>query len=145
MEGNIRIIRSQQPEYLEVLALRQAVLRAPLGMNLYEEDLTSELDAQFFIYSAGNEIIGCILALPTDYNTLRLKQMAVSPDHQKKGIGQALIEAVETFATANGYTKLFFHARESAIPFYEKLGFQVLSDTFEEVGIPHKKMGKNLA
>lgn len=145
MECKIRIIRSQQPEYLEILALRQEVLRAPLGMNLYEEDLTSELDAQFFIYSEEKEIVGCILALPTDYNTMRLKQMAVSPNHQKKGIGKALIDAVEAFAASKGYTKLFFHARTSAIPFYEKLGFQVLSDTFEEVGIPHKKMGKNIA
>lgn len=143
-EGTIKIIRIQQPEYLEVLALRQEVLRKPLGLNLYEEDLSAELDAQIFIYQLENKVVGCLLALPVDVDSIRLKQMAVSGQCQGKGIGNKLMKAAEAFAKTKGFEKIYFHARESAIPFYEKLGYGILSDTFEEVGIPHKKMGKTL-
>lgn len=140
----VKIIRIQQPEYLEVLALRQEVLRKPLGLNLYEEDLSAELDAQIFIYKTNDKVVACLLAMPVDVDSMRLKQMAVSEICRGKGIGNQLMKAAETFAQAKGFKTIYFHARESAIPFYEKLGYQTLSDTFEEVGIPHKKMGKTL-
>ncbi len=143
-EGTVKIIRIQQPEYMEVLALRQEVLRQPLGLNLYEEDLSAELDAQIFIYQLDDKVVGCLLALPVDVASIRLKQMAVSAQCQGKGIGNKLMLAAEAFAKAKGFSKIYFHARESALPFYEKLGYEILSDTFEEVGIPHKKMGKTL-
>lgn len=140
----LKIIRTQQPEYLEVLALRQAVLRQPLGLNLYEEDLSAELDAQIFIYKIEEKVVGCLLSLPVEHDTVRLKQMAVDNQHQKKGIGNKLMQAAEDFAKLKGFEKIVFHARASAIPFYEKLGYEIKSETFEEVGIPHKKMGKTL-
>ncbi|OJV50448.1 MAG: hypothetical protein BGO31_13865 [Bacteroidetes bacterium 43-16] len=140
----VKIIRIQQPEYLEVLALRQEVLRKPLGLNLYEEDLSAELDAQIFIYKTNDKVVACLLAMPADVDSMRLKQMAVSETCRGKGIGNQLMKAAETFAQEKGFKTIYFHARESAIPFYEKLGYQTLSDTFEEVGIPHKKMGKTL-
>lgn len=144
MAEELKVIRIQQPEYLEVLALRQSVLREPLGLNLYDEDLSAEVDAQIFIYKIDDKIIGCLLGLPVEHDTMRLKQMAVAMNHQKKGIGNKLMQAAETFAKAKGFSKIVFHARSSAIPFYEKLGYEIMSETFEEVGIPHKKMGKTL-
>jgi predicted GNAT family N-acyltransferase len=36
------------------------------------------------------------------------------------------------------------HARESAVGFYEKLGYQINSDVFNEVNIPHYVMEKRL-
>lgn len=144
MEGEIKIIRTQQPQYMQVLALRQEVLRKPLGLNLYKEDLRGELDAHIFIYEAAAKVHACLLAYPFDHDTIRLKQMAVDPTLQKSGIGSKLMLAAEEFARSKGFRKIYFHAREIAIPFYEKLGYEIWSDTFEEVGIPHKKMGKML-
>lgn len=143
-EGAVKIIRIQQPEYLEVLALRQEVLRRPLGLNLYEEDLSAEVDAQIFIYKLNEKVVACLLALPVDVASIRLKQMAVAAPYQGKGIGNKLMLAAEAFAKERGFGNIYFHARESALPFYEKLGYEIQSDTFEEVGIPHKKMGKIL-
>jgi predicted GNAT family N-acyltransferase len=41
-----------------------------------------------------------------------------------------------------GIQKIYCHARASAVPFYENLGFQTVSDQFLEVNIPHFKMQK---
>jgi predicted GNAT family N-acyltransferase len=36
------------------------------------------------------------------------------------------------------------HARKSAVGFYEKLGYKIVGDEFEEVTIPHFEMQKTL-
>jgi predicted GNAT family N-acyltransferase len=36
------------------------------------------------------------------------------------------------------------HARKSAVGFYEKLGYEIEGDEFEEVTIPHYEMQKTL-
>ena len=36
------------------------------------------------------------------------------------------------------------HARETAVPFYERLGYATVGARFEEVTIPHFKMEKRL-
>ena len=36
------------------------------------------------------------------------------------------------------------HARETAVGFYEKLGYKVVGDKFTEVTIPHYVMEKKL-
>jgi predicted GNAT family N-acyltransferase len=40
---------------------------------------------------------------------------------------------------------MVLHARETAVPFYLKLGYEVVGGQFEEVGIPHFKMEKKLS
>jgi predicted GNAT family N-acyltransferase len=36
------------------------------------------------------------------------------------------------------------HARQSAVGFYQKLGYQIRGEEFEEVTIPHYEMQKQL-
>jgi predicted GNAT family N-acyltransferase len=36
------------------------------------------------------------------------------------------------------------HARKTAVPFYERIGYQVAGEEFLEVGIPHYEMRKLL-
>jgi len=140
----LHVIRSQHPDYLKVLALRQKVLRAPLGMNLYDEDLSREIDEHIFIYKENEAIKGCLLLAPVAVQKGKLRQMAVSEEEQGKGIGAALIRFAEEFARSKQYKTLELHARISALPFYEKLGYETIGAQFTEVGIPHVKMIKHL-
>jgi predicted GNAT family N-acyltransferase len=40
---------------------------------------------------------------------------------------------------------MVLHARDTAVPFYEALGYEAFDDPFVEVAIPHRKMRKALA
>jgi predicted GNAT family N-acyltransferase len=40
--------------------------------------------------------------------------------------------------------EIALHARETAVGFYEKLGYVVSGERFTEVGIPHWYMQKNM-
>ena len=70
--------------------------------------------------------------------------MAVLNDLQGKGIGRALMYFAENIARDRGYKILSMHARKNATGFYEKMGYIIASDEFEEVTIPHFVMEKKL-
>jgi predicted GNAT family N-acyltransferase len=42
-----------------------------------------------------------------------------------------------------GKEKMILHARDSALDFYLSLGYSIVGDQFEEVGIPHHRMEKS--
>jgi ribosomal protein S18 acetylase RimI-like enzyme len=73
-----------------------------------------------------------------------MRQVAVSDKHQGLGVGRALVDFSEKYAGDNGYSKISMHARESAVGFYLKLGYEVEGEPFEEVTIPHRSMFKRI-
>ena len=60
---------------------------------------------------------------------------------QGEGIGQKLMIAIEARGFGElGLSSLYCHAQLNAMPFYDKLGWQVEGDEFDEAGIAHKRM-----
>jgi predicted GNAT family N-acyltransferase len=43
-----------------------------------------------------------------------------------------------------GYKRVYLHARQYAVDFYEKLGYSTFGEPFDEVSIPHRHMQKFL-
>lgn len=140
----ILIIATDHPYYQQVIALRQKVLRAPLGLDIYDDDLAAETEQLIFVYEKDETVKGCVLLQHYDAVTFKLRQMAVDTDVQGMQIGSRLIAAAELYAIQLGKQDMLLHARETAIPFYEKLGYETEGNTFYEVGLPHKKMIKKL-
>jgi N-acetylglutamate synthase-like GNAT family acetyltransferase len=91
-----------------------------------------------------DKLLGCCMLTRVDSRTVRLRQMAVPNSMQGKGIGRALMIFAENVARDLGYKKLCMHARKTAIGFYQKLGYGITGDEFEEVTIPHYIMEKAL-
>ena len=142
---SVLIISTEHPNYEKVIALRQRVLRAPLGLNIFDDDLAAEADQIIFIFEEEDEVLGCVLLEHYDAETFKLRQMAVDSTAQGKQIGTQLVQAADTYAVQLGKSRIILHARETAIPFYEKQGYEVVGGTFTEVGLPHKKMEKLLS
>ena len=65
-------------DYRLACELRQAVLRAPLGMNLYDEDLSQEREQLHFgIFDESRCLLACVVAVPVSGTEAKLRQMAV--------------------------------------------------------------------
>ena len=73
-----------------------------------------------------------------------MRQVATAKSFQGKGMGRDLYLFCERELKSEGISEIYCHARKSAIPFYEKMDFIIVSDEFIEVGIPHVKMKKDL-
>lgn len=132
-------------EYELALELRNQILRIPLGRSLDSSDLEGEnSQIHFGVLNLGNELIACVSVKIQDGKHYKIRQMAVADNFQGKGFGAKLVQYVERELSNKGVTKISLHARETAISFYEKLGFQCSGELFDEVGIPHIKMLKKM-
>jgi len=133
------------PEYDESLALRNAVLRIPLGMHFDPEQLEGEYNqTHLACFNDHCEMIGCLVMKPMDADCVQMRQVAISSGYQKKGVGKSLVEFSEEWALRKGFAKIILHARDEAVPFYEKLNYLIEGDPFTEIGIKHYNMYKNL-
>lgn len=133
------------PEYDESVALRFKVLRKPLGLEYAPEQLAAEWsDIHLAAFDREGKIVGILLLTPLDGQEMKMRQVAVAPDLQGKGVGALLVAVSEETAKSLGFNKITLHAREAAVPFYLRLGYQTQGDRFVEVTIPHFKMEKAL-
>jgi predicted GNAT family N-acyltransferase len=131
-------------EYKKMVELRKEILRRPLGLDFSEADLENEKNDTLIAAFDDDELVGCCMLCKETDEKIKLRQMAVHEDVQGKGLGAAILHFAENIARDKGYKKIFMHARETAVGFYEKLGYQINSDVFNEVNIPHYVMEKRL-
>jgi predicted GNAT family N-acyltransferase len=135
-----RQLEFDSPEYDASLRLREDVLRKPLGMKLRLQDQRGEQAQVHFGAFEDGKLVGVIIFVPEDKPNAKLRQMAIAPLMQGKGVGAKLLERVHAFAKAAGYPELTLNARETARSFYAKNGYAPFGAPFNEVGIPHVAM-----
>ncbi len=140
----IRLLEHGSPLYEETVVLRDEILRKPLGLTFTPEQLGAEASDYHLACYDGDQLLGCLILTPLAGDALKMRQVAVAEDAQRRGVGRAMVEFSEDFARRNGFREIVLNARETAAPFYDTLGYQRLGERFEEVTIPHWKMIKQL-
>ena len=140
----LKIIDHGTVEYDQMVKLRDEILRKPLGLSFYKEELEKEKSNLHIAAYEDERMLGCCMLIEEDPATVRLRQMAVRNDLQGKGVGKALMQFAENLARDRGYKKITMHARREASGFYEKMGYKKIGREFEEITIPHYVMEKEL-
>jgi GNAT superfamily N-acetyltransferase len=130
--------------YDDELTLRNNVLRKPLGLDIFNEDLGKDSEDVHVGAFDGFILVGCTLLSRINNSTLKMRQVAVDKPYQGMGIGSEMVEFCEKYAVDNGYSVIIMHARKVAVPFYTRFGYEVIGDEFTEVTVPHYKMKKVL-
>ncbi len=141
----LKIIEHNSPEYDKMVALRYDILRKPLGLEFTKEELDKECNDILIGAFDDDRILACCMLTAISKDTCRLRQMAVHNSLQGKGIGASMMNFAENVARDRGFKTLTMHARKTAVGFYEKLGYRIYGDEFQEVTIPHFEMHKKLA
>jgi len=130
-------------EYRLECCLRHAVLREPLGLSFTAEELAKEKDQLHFgLFEPEDNLVACVVAVRLSPTDARIRQMAVSPAHQRRGVGTRIMNELEAHLRSRGFRNLVLHARGSAVGFYEKLGYAVIGDEFIDVTLAHFRMMK---
>ncbi len=81
---------------------------------------------------------------------VHVTRVAVRRAARGRGVGRALMDAVERFAWHDHAVgsprrvRLLLSVMEPAVPFYEALGYTVEEASYPEVGIPHHRAHKEL-
>ena len=135
----------------ETYTVRHPVLRKgkPLESCTFEGD-DLETTHHFGLFF-DNELIG-IISLYSKINTTfaqknqaQIRGMAVLEQHQKKGIGEALVKHCENYCLQKNTDLIWFNARTAAVGFYQKMNYKTVGEAFDikDVG-EHYLMSKKL-
>lgn len=104
-----------------------------------EWDATDEIADHYLAVNSDNEPVAVARLFSTLGETGHIGRMAVLPDWRGAGVGKALLHHLISEA-AGQFSELRLSAQQHAIAFYQRAGFHVCSDLYDDAGIPHVDM-----
>jgi predicted GNAT family N-acyltransferase len=129
-------------ERVRLSRVRRAVFVDEQGVP---EDLEWDTDdagaVHLLAVDVEGQAIGCARLLPDGH----IGRMAVLPAWRGRGVGRALLAAALDAALARGHALVQLSAQTHAAAFYARAGFVAVGAEYEEAGIPHVVMHKELA
>jgi predicted GNAT family N-acyltransferase len=129
------------------LALRYEVFVEEQRVPRDEElDDLEEACAHFVARRAGRaDAAGTARLYMTAEGQAKAQRVAVRASERGRGVGAALMRALEREAAARGSEVVVLAAQVSAIPFYERLGYEAYGGLFWDAGIEHRWMKRRIA
>lgn len=94
------------------------------------------------LYKDGSSV-GTARLIPQE-NVGKIGRVAILKQYRGLGLGAEIMKAIIKEAEHLDYKSLNLSSQVYAVPFYEKLGFEVLGDVYLEDGEPHINMVKPL-
>lgn len=123
----------------ELRRIREAVFVVEQAVPPEQEWDADDAEALHFLAFDGDYPVGTA-RLQADG---RIGRVSVLREWRGLGVGDALLHAVLEEAARRGLQQQTLSAQTQAVPFYQRLGFEVISDEFLEAGIPHVDMLRN--
>ncbi len=88
--------------------------------------------------------IGCGRMVDHGASEVKIGRMAVTREFRNTGVGAAILRFLIDRARSRGFQKAILHAQLTAEGFYLKEGFSPIGGIFDEAGIAHRLMEREL-
>ncbi|WP_080849219.1 GNAT family N-acetyltransferase [Cytobacillus gottheilii] len=138
----VKIVQSEE-QFQDALYVRKKVFVEEQNVSEEEEIDQYEKESTHFVLYDNNEPVGAGRFRVLDgYG--KVERICVMKEARKGGSGKRIMMSIEQYAADQGLTKLKLNAQTHAIPFYEKLGYEAVSEEFLDAGIPHRTMLKSI-
>ena len=122
-------------EFKAYYALRYKVLREPWGHPKgTEKDDYEPISEHFMAVDEKGAVVGVVKLYEKSEGVGYVSHLAVSGEHQHKGIGHLLLTTVEQHAREKNFKTIGTMARVTATAYFEKVGFHI-------AGIPAPHLG----
>ena len=105
--------------------------------------MAEDSDALHFGVFYDNNLVS-VVSLFQSGNNFQFRKFAVAPQMQGKRVGHQLLQYIINFAAAQGGTRIWCNARNTAIGFYAKAGFNLTGQPFSKNGFDYEIMEKAL-
>lgn len=139
----LKEIRYGSGEYEMTRELRNRIMRAPIGLSIYDQDYTFEVNSRMVGAFLGSNMLGCSIVGKMD-GEYCLDFLCIDDKMQKSGIGSLLLKDVEEWIRRQGAPVLILEARVTAQKFYEKHGYEAYGEIYlmEKSPVDHIMMRK---
>jgi len=141
----IKEIHPWEGDFDKYLELRWRILRKPWNQPRGSE--VDELDDEAIHIAAYDEdkMVGVARLHFNSKEEAQIRYMAVEEGYRNRGIGSKMLEKLEEIAKEKGARYVMLNARENAVGFYLKNGYELVEKSYLLFGtIQHYKMRKML-
>ena len=136
MDIQLKIIKTNDEKNL-VLNIRKEVFIKGLNIPEYLEIDSNEESSKYILAKVDDKAVGTARWRETDEG-MKLERFAVLNEYRSFGIGTMMTKFI--LNQLKNSKLIYLNAQESAISFYEKIGFKPIGPRFREVNIEHQKM-----
>lgn len=136
MEIKVKLVKTEE-EKIFVLSIRRQVFIKGLNIPENIEIDKNEDKANYVLAKVDRTPAGTARWRKTEEG-IKLERFAVLNKFQHMGIGRKMTEFI--IKQIPKKEKIYLYSQDTAIGFYEKLGFISVESLFEEAGINHQKM-----
>ena len=140
---HVKVAQTEQDKQL-AFAIRKKVFVEEQGIPVHIELDELDATATHFLVLDEDEPIAAARLRETEPNIGKVERVCVLSEHRGKHLGVLIMNELESHAQMLGWNKLKLNAQAYAIPFYEKLNYEVTSPEFIDAGIPHRAMEKTI-
>jgi predicted GNAT family N-acyltransferase len=134
---SIRVARASTDELHVVRAIRRTVFVEEQAVPVEVEEDGRDDAAEHFLARLGTLPVATARARHTPKGW-KVERVAVLRPQRQLGVGRVLVCRVLEHAPPGSI--VYVHAQESALGFWERLGFVAEGPRFEEGGIGHRRM-----
>lgn len=115
-----------------------------LGQGISEPDCDEWDTFSYHLFmQEGKEVIAYLRIIDKGaaYDEAAIGRVLVLKEYRNSGLARSLMHQAMNFIKETlKEEKVKISAQSYIVPFYKSLGFEVVSDEYEEAGIPHVKM-----
>jgi predicted GNAT family N-acyltransferase len=143
MSPDVRVAESDADREAALVVRRDVFIEEQGVPEEVEMDGKDE-DAIHFVATADGDPIGAARLREVGSGVRKVERVAVVADRRDDGIGRKLMRTLEATAVERDIDRLVMHAQTHVQAFYLSLDYETTSDVFEEAGIDHVEMEKEL-
>lgn len=132
-------------DFLKVAAVRSAVFMGEQTFPFAQQFDGNDFAASHLLYSVKGEPAGCMrIRFFGDF--AKMERLAVRKEFRKSRIAFELVRASVDLCRAKGFRKLYGHAKEDLLPFWEHFGFKLRDNgaPFDLAGYPVLEMVEDI-
>jgi predicted GNAT family N-acyltransferase len=133
-----------QDSMVAINQIRTKVFQEEQGVSAELEFDGWDTSATHFLAFVNGKAVGTARIREINENTVKIERLAVLPDYRKQGIGKQLMRSALSTIAQQDKSLAIVHAQAYIAQLYQQLGFEIVGEQFNEAGIPHVKMIKQL-
>ena len=99
---------------------------------------------EHFAVFENEKAVGAFRVRRLDKETVRLQRFCFLNECRGKGLGKRALDFIDKYYKKEDIKRITADAKFEVSGFYEKCGYKVVSDVFDEAGIPHVKIEKEI-
>lgn len=118
------VLRERLPTVEEFLALRESAGMTARSREAVERGLPNSVYSVVIVHEPSDETVGMGRIVGDDGAVYHISDMAIHPDHQRRGVGTRVMEALEEYVEETAPPTAYVNMMADVDGFYEQFGYE---------------------